>query len=383
MGIKSKIRVVFVVFALSSLLFLGATALITDYVVTLSVEKSTKPLLEVSARIAATAASPGIQLESREEVATSLKSFLDEGVFTFLHVTTAKGVEMLRRRKDRLPDLGSGEIPNGVERKGEVFFSVPVTADGQTIGTIVLGVSLQDRDEALVSARIISVCAGLPLMLLSLVVMRLYFRRSVEMPLRETAAELEGALSGVVTGASRVSSSSRSVARGSSEQATSLRDTSIASQEINSMAQKNSENSREAADLVLESQRKVVEVNQSLDQLLAAMHDINAQSDNIAKIIKVIDGIAFQTNILALNAAVEAARAGEAGMGFAVVADEVRSLAQRSAQAARDTSTLIEESIEKSNHGTSRVDQVTAAIREITGQVGKIKTLVDEVNVGS
>ena len=114
-----------------------------------------------------------------------------------------------------------------------------------------------------------------------------------------------------------------------------------------------------------------------------AMKDLDASGENIARIIKVIDGIAFQTNILALNAAVEAARAGEAGMGFAVVADEVRNLAQRCAQAAKDTAALIEESIAKSNDGKVKVDQVASAIRAISEESAKVKTLVDEVNLGS
>jgi methyl-accepting chemotaxis protein/methyl-accepting chemotaxis protein-1 (serine sensor receptor) len=97
----------------------------------------------------------------------------------------------------------------------------------------------------------------------------------------------------------------------------------------------------------------------------------------------VIDGIAFQTNILALNAAVEAARAGEAGLGFAVVADEVRNLAQRCAQAAKDTADLIEDSVAKSNAGKVKVDQVAGAIRIVTEEAGKIKVLVDEISVGS
>jgi methyl-accepting chemotaxis protein len=149
------------------------------------------------------------------------------------------------------------------------------------------------------------------------------------------------------------------------------------------MARKNTENSRSAAELVGQSQQKFVETNQSLGQMVVAMNEINASSDKIGKIIKVIDEIAFQTNILALNAAVEAARAGEAGMGFAVVADEVRNLAQRCAQAAKDTAALIEESIAKSNDGKVKVDQVAGAISAITAEQSQVKTLVDEVNLGS
>jgi methyl-accepting chemotaxis protein len=113
------------------------------------------------------------------------------------------------------------------------------------------------------------------------------------------------------------------------------------------------------------------------------MGEITGSSQKISKIIKVIDEIAFQTNILALNAAVEAARAGEAGMGFAVVADEVRNLAQRCAQAARDTAALIEESIAKSDGGKSKVDRVAGALRRVTEEAAQVKTLVDEVSLGS
>jgi methyl-accepting chemotaxis protein/methyl-accepting chemotaxis protein-1 (serine sensor receptor) len=148
------------------------------------------------------------------------------------------------------------------------------------------------------------------------------------------------------------------------------------------MARKNSENARGAADLVAQSQQKFDRTKQSLDQMIAAIDQIHTQSGKISKIIKVIDEIAFQTNILALNAAVEAARAGEAGMGFAVVADEVRNLSQRCAQAAGDTAALIEESIARSAGGKAKVDDVVAAVRSITEESAKVKTLVEEVNLG-
>jgi methyl-accepting chemotaxis protein/methyl-accepting chemotaxis protein-1 (serine sensor receptor) len=207
--------------------------------------------------------------------------------------------------------------------------------------------------------------------------------RNIEGALERTVTELSEGAAQVASAASQVSSSSQFLAQGSSEQAASLEETSASSEEINSMARQNSENSRSAAELVSRSQKKFDETNQSLEQMVVAMNEINTQSDNISKIIKVIDEIAFQTNILALNAAVEAARAGEAGMGFAVVAEEVRNLAQRCSQAARDTASLIEESIEKSNDGKLKVDQVAAAIRSISEESARVKTLVDEVSVGS
>jgi methyl-accepting chemotaxis protein/methyl-accepting chemotaxis protein-1 (serine sensor receptor) len=154
-------------------------------------------------------------------------------------------------------------------------------------------------------------------------------------------------------------------------------------EEMSSMTRQNAENSQRAAALMRAVDGRVQESNGALDQMVGSMSAIKESSDKISRIIKTIDEIAFQTNILALNAAVEAARAGEAGMGFAVVADEVRSLAQRSAQAAKDTAGLIEESIEKSSAGATRVQEVAAAIRGITDAVGEVKGLVEEVSLAS
>jgi methyl-accepting chemotaxis protein len=210
-----------------------------------------------------------------------------------------------------------------------------------------------------------------------------YAMRRATVKLQRTASELGHASEQVAGAASQISSASTSLAQGASEQAASLEETSAASAEVSAMAGKNTDLSRAAAELVTQSQQRFEETNRSLEQTVVAMGEIHAQSGKISKIIRTIDEIAFQTNILALNAAVEAARAGEAGMGFAVVADEVRNLAQRSAQAAKDTAALIEESIAKSNDGKSRVDQVAAAIHGIIGEAAKVKALVDQVSAGS
>jgi methyl-accepting chemotaxis protein len=207
--------------------------------------------------------------------------------------------------------------------------------------------------------------------------------RQINNALRQIAGEMSEGAAQVAGAAAQVSSASQSLAQGASEQAARLEETSSSAEEISSMTRKNAENSQSAAQLMVQTAEQVAQANRKLDQMLTSMDEINASSDKISKIIRVIDEIAFQTNILALNAAVEAARAGEAGMGFAVVADEVRNLAQRCAQAARDTAALIEESIAKTTEGSARLDQVTEAIGFITTTATKVRTLVDEVNLGS
>jgi methyl-accepting chemotaxis protein len=207
--------------------------------------------------------------------------------------------------------------------------------------------------------------------------------RGIGASLRRLTVEMSNGADQVASASSQVSVASQSLAQASSEQAASLEETSASSEEIASMTRKNAENAQAAARLTAEVDRRVGEANHSLKEMITSMKDINAASDKISRIIKVIDEIAFQTNILALNAAVEAARAGEAGLGFAVVADEVRTLAQRSAQAAKDTAAMIEESISKSNEGSAKLSQVAEAISAITESVAKVKTLMDEVNLGS
>jgi methyl-accepting chemotaxis protein/methyl-accepting chemotaxis protein-1 (serine sensor receptor) len=207
--------------------------------------------------------------------------------------------------------------------------------------------------------------------------------RSLEAQLQSGIAELAESAIQIAAAAAQVASSSQALAQSSSEQAASIQETSSASAEVNSMGRRTTESSRNATEIVTSSQEGFGRTNQALNEMVDAMEGIGTSSQKISKIIKVIDEIAFQTNILALNAAVEAARAGEAGMGFAVVANEVRNLAQRCAQAARDTTDLIEDSIQRAGGGRIKVDQVAVAIRSITGESGKIKVLVEEINQSS
>lgn len=201
--------------------------------------------------------------------------------------------------------------------------------------------------------------------------------------LRRAIDDLSATSEYVASGAMQVASASRSLAEGATEQVTSIEDIAASARETGSMANVNAEKTSAAGELVGREQHQFHSTGVLLGEMVTAMNEIDTASERISRIIKVIDEIAFQTNILALNAAVEAARAGEAGLGFAVVADEVRSLAQRCAQAARETAELIEESVARSHSGKKKVDDVATAIRTLTEQSAGVRTLIDEVQLGS
>ncbi|MEI6243568.1 MAG: methyl-accepting chemotaxis protein [Acidobacteriota bacterium] len=187
----------------------------------------------------------------------------------------------------------------------------------------------------------------------------------------------------VLSAAAQVSTSAQSLSQGATEQASSLEETSASMEEMASMTRKNSQNASDVAKLVVDVAGQVHDSNDALAGMVSSMAAIQESSNKVAKIIKTIDEIAFQTNILALNAAVEAARAGEAGMGFAVVADEVRNLAQRSAQAAKDTAGLIEESIARAQEGNTKVEDVARSIGSMTESITRVKGMVEEVRQAS
>ena len=177
----------------------------------------------------------------------------------------------------------------------------------------------------------------------------------------------------------QVSSSSQSLAEGASEQAASLEESSASLEEISAMTKHNAESARKAKDLAAKTRAAADAGTVDMEQMKTAMDAIKQSSGEIAKIVKTIDEIAFQTNILALNAAVEAARAGEAGAGFAVVAEEVRSLAQRSAQAAKETAGKIEDSVSKSEQGVQISSKVAESLQNIVSGARQVDDLVAEI----
>jgi methyl-accepting chemotaxis protein len=207
--------------------------------------------------------------------------------------------------------------------------------------------------------------------------------RLITVPINKAIDGLSEGSDQVASAASQVSSASQSLAEGASEQASALEETSASIEELSSMTAQNANNSNQANSLMSETGRVVHEANLSMQELTGAMREITTGSEDMAKIIKTIDEIAFQTNLLALNAAVEAARAGEAGAGFAVVADEVRSLALRSAESARSTANLIDESIKKIRNGSEIVAKTNEAFGRVQSGARKVGELVGEIAAAS
>ncbi len=210
-----------------------------------------------------------------------------------------------------------------------------------------------------------------------------WMTRSITRPLIRVIGGLSDA-SGQVTSASiQAASSSQALAEGTSEQASAIEETTSSLEEMSSMTKQNADNSGQAKALMAEVEKVVAKVNDHVSNTTEAVQEAMQTSEQTEKIIKTIDEIAFQTNLLALNAAVEAARAGEAGAGFAVVADEVRNLAMRAAEAARNTSNLIENTIRAVKKSSELTNMTREAFKENVEISGKVGNLVDEISAAS
>ena len=250
---------------------------------------------------------------------------------------------------------------------------------GEVHGAFVLKATLDHVDGVVHSGMTTTLLWMIPVSLLVIGGAFIYMRGSVMKPLEQAIDRINASSLQEEAAARDISSASQCLAEGASEQAASLEETSATMEEISSMTTRNAEHANSALQLSSQTREAADKGAGDMQRMLQAMAEIKTASDNIAKIVKTIDEIAFQTNILALNAAVEAARAGEVGAGFAVVADEVRSLAQRSALAAKETTDCINDSIRKSAAGVQVSTKVSESLDTILARARRMDELVREI----
>lgn len=257
-----------------------------------------------------------------------------------------------------------------------------VGADGKIGGMLFIG---NDRDSIEAAAETVIIAVLITVLVIgSLMFIAGYLlARSIVKPMLKSMVVLDEGVSEASNVADQISTSSRQLAEGTSEQAAAIEQTSSSLEEMSSMTRQNAENASQADQLMVKTKESVNRSSQMMDRLTTSMGEITRASEETSKIIKTIDEIAFQTNLLALNAAVEAARAGEAGAGFAVVAEEVRNLAMRAAEAAKNTASLIEGTVQKINDGSELVGQTESEFREVALNVAKSSELVGEISAAS
>jgi len=276
----------------------------------------------------------------------------------------------------KLYNLGMGEARQKQEASIKSLDEMIAIINTQAESVTRQAISDASRSNTIMAATII--CGVLGAILLGIVL-----ALSITRPINRIIEGLSQGAEQVGSASEQVASSSQSLAEGASEQASSLEETSSSLEEMSGTTKQNAENAKQCNVLADVAVAGADKGTSAMEGMTMAMKEIKKSSDETAKIIKVIDEIAFQTNLLALNAAVEAARAGEAGKGFAVVAEEVRNLAMRSAEAAKNTSALIEGSQKNAENGMRSSEEVNNIISEVAVGIKKVSALAGEVTVAS
>jgi len=317
-------------------------------------------------------------------------SFLvsNTGQFVAHPSLTGKNIKDYSKDKSVLDAIKNGESTSEIRRldltneKAYVYFS-PITI-GQTTTPWSFSIcapynKIFEKTYHIILMTILTSCIAL--ILLSLVVF--YISKRIADPLWLMTEQLQDTANNLDNNANDILSVSKELTEKSGAQVSSIEQTSSSLEEIASMTNNNADNARQTNELMRDTNQVMDQTNKSMNELNTSMEEISKASEETSKIIKTIDEIAFQTNLLALNAAVEAARAGEAGAGFAVVADEVRSLAMRSAEAARNTATLIEDTVKKVKNGVKLVTNTNEGFGKVGDSGIKVGQLVQEIDDAS
>lgn len=304
------------------------------------------------------------------------------GSFFFFNSATNKIVKPLESASERLKSLADGNLTDPVsipDSKDELYelanalqetitsLRVYITKITDALVNISEG-NLTDRVHGSFHGDFIKIKSTFNTILASLI---------------DTFSNISSAAAQVNNGANQVANGAQALSQGATEQASAIQELSATITDVSRQINLNAKSAKEAESIVDSTTEKIIACNEDMNNMLNAMEEINVSSNEISKIIKVIDDIAFQTNILALNAAVEAARAGSAGKGFAVVADEVRSLAAKSAEAANQTTALIEGSVETVNRGSKIAKQTAKALAEIVDMSKNINDIVKNISKAS